>query len=79
MSRLLENSKSYRDILLSKNSFNTNDEYVAGHSRALSDGEEHGKGEKNGEIGSLTDISKRTELSAKNKYNGNDEYNASKA
>lgn len=79
MSRLLDNSKAFRDVLLAKNSFNVNDEYVSGHKNALSDGDEKGKGEKDGSIGSATDISKRVELSAKNLYNSNDEYNASKA
>lgn len=78
MSRLLENSPQYRDILLSKNNFTNNDEYQIGHSRALSDGDEHGKGETE-TIGSATDIKKRAQLEAKNTYNQNDPYDITNA
>lgn len=78
MSRLLDNSDQYRDPLIAKNNFTNSDEYNVGHSRALSDGDEHGKGETN-TIGSVIDISKRQELEAKNKYTLNDPYDASNA
>lgn len=78
MSRLLENSDQYRDPLLAKNEFTDNDEYQVGHSRALSDGDEHGKGETD-TIGSATDIKKRQQLEAKNLYTLNDPYDITKA
>jgi hypothetical protein len=34
----------------------------------MSDGDERGKGENNGQVGSLTDINKRNDLVASNKY-----------
>lgn len=75
MSRLSENSKVYRETLLSKNAYNNNSEYNVGHKNALSDGDEHGRGEKAGSIGTSTDIAKRTELLSKNMYNKNKPYN----
>lgn len=78
MSRLLDNSDQYRDPLLAKNTHSNNDEYNVGHSRALSDGDEHGKGETK-TIGSATDIAKRSELEAKNQYTLNDPYDITKA
>ena len=79
MSRLLKNGKEYRDKLISKNHFTQNDNYDIGHSRAQSDGDEHGKGEKDGSIGSATDIAKRGELMTKNIYTKNNEYDISNA
>ena len=79
MSRLLDNSVEYREKLLAKNKYTKNDEYRASHADALSDGDEQGKGEKNGSIGGLTDIKQREALMAKNKYSFNDPYNDSNA
>lgn len=73
MSRLLNNSPQFRDPLLSKNTFNSEDTYNIANPRALSDGDEHGKGETN-TIGSATDIAKRNQLQAKNLYNNNKPY-----
>lgn len=78
MSRLLDNSDQYRDPLIAKNFFTNNDEYNIGNSRALSDGDEHGKGETN-TIGSITDITKRNQLEAKNLYTKNVPYDSSNA
>lgn len=78
MSRLLDNSDQYRNPLLAKNVFTNNDEYQIGNSHALSDGDEHGKGETD-TIGSATDIKKRTQLQAKNIFTINDPYDSSKA
>ena len=75
MSRLLNNSNQYRDPLIAKNTFSNNDEYNVGNSKALSDGDEHGKGETT-TIGSATDIAKRAQLEAKNIYNRNKPYDA---
>jgi len=78
MSRLLENSPQYRNPLLAKNEFTNNDEYNVGHENALSDGDEHGKGETE-TIGSATDIKKRKQLEAKNQFTQNDPYDITKA
>lgn len=79
MSRLLENSKEYREQLLAKNFHSKENEYQIGNTRALSDGDEKGKGENNGSVGSATDIQKRNELIAKNKFSRNNEYDISNA
>lgn len=78
MSRLLKNSDQYRDPLIAKNKFSSNDDYNIGNSRALSDGDEFGKGETT-TIGSATDIRKRQELSAKNIYSKNSPYDIESA
>jgi hypothetical protein len=77
MSRLLESGKEYREKLIAKNSYNRNNEYTNSHKNALSDGDEHGRGELNGTIGTSVDIKQRETLIAKNKYNSNNEYGES--
>lgn len=79
MSRLLDNSKEFRDKLLAKNFHSKENEYQIGNTRALSDGDEKGKGEFNGSVGSSTDIQKRKELLAKNRFGKNNEYDISNA
>ena len=79
MSRLLDQSKGFRDVLLAKNTFNVDKDYNVGHANALSDGDEQGKGEKDGSVGSATDIIKKETLLKKNKYNSADEYGDSNA
>lgn len=79
MSRLEDISKEFRDKLLVKNIYGNNDGYTSSHANALSDGDEHGKGEKSGSIGGATDIKTRTSLLAKNKYSSNNDYNSSNA
>lgn len=79
MSKLEEVSEQYRKQQISRNSYDKNDEYVGTHDDALSDGDELGKGEKDGSVGSKTDIQKRKELKTKNKYSNNNPYNDSTA
>ena len=79
MSRLLDNSEQFREPLISKNTFTSEDEYDSGNSRALADGDAHGKGEVNGIVGNIDDIRQRNILQAKNLYNRNREYDASNA
>ena len=79
MSRLEKNSKPFRDSLLSKDIFSLDKPYDQSNSRALSDGDEHGKGEKNGIVGSKTDITQKTKLLTKNKYSSTKPYDASNA
>jgi len=79
MSRLEEVNLPFRTQQLAKNDYNNNDEYVAGNPDALSTGDEQGKGEFNGQVGSATDIKTRKVLMTKNKYNKNREYNAGTA
>jgi hypothetical protein len=79
MSRLEEINSEFRNKLLPKNDYNNNNKYDVSHPDTLSDGDELGKDEFNGSVGSFTDIKKRTELLVKNIYNSNDMYDSSKA
>lgn len=79
MSRLEDKSLPFRKQNVARNSYNNNDEYSVGHPNALSDGDELGKGEVNGQIGGLTDIKLREKSIAKNLFNKNKEYNAGTA
>lgn len=79
MSRLEDISVQYRETSVAKNDYNKNDEYSAGNPNALSTGDEKGKGEVNGQVGSATDIKTRQTLLTKNKFNKNKEYNAGTA
>ena len=44
------------------------------HPNAMSDGDEKGKGEVDGKVGSSIDIQTRTDVVARNKYNGSKGY-----
>jgi hypothetical protein len=44
------------------------------HPNAMSDGDDRGKGENNGNVGSSIDIQTRTDVVARNKYNGSKGY-----
>lgn len=79
MSKLEEVSLPFRTCTIAKNDYNYNDEYNVGHPDALSTGDEEGKGEVNGQVGSASDIKARKKEIAKNKYNYNREYNAATA
>lgn len=79
MSRLEEISVQFRKAQLNRNPYDKNNEFGASHPNALSDGDDKGKGENNGSVGSKTDISQRKLSEAKNKYNKNKEYNDSTA
>lgn len=79
MSRLEEISKEFREKQISRNNHNRNDEYSGTHPDALSDGDELGKGEKDGSIGSQTDIKERKIQKTRNKYDYNNPYTDSTA
>jgi hypothetical protein len=79
MSRLEDISEQYRKREEARNSYNKNDEFGVGHPNALSDGDEKGKGENAGQVGSKTDIEQRKLAAAKNKYNLNRPYDDSTA
>ena len=79
MSRLLENSEEFRNQNIVRNIYDDGDEYNSGNSRALSDGDEFGKGETAQGVGSATDIAKRNELQARNIYTRNNEYGIANA
>ena len=79
MSRLEDISLQFRTCTIAKNDYDNNDPYVAGNPDALSTGDEQGKGEFNGSVGSATDIKMRETLITKNKFGKNNEYNAGTA
>ena len=76
MSKLEDISVPFRKCEIAKNTYDNNDPYTGGHSNALSNGDELGKGETNGQAGGATDIKARETMLAKNCFNKNREYNA---
>ena len=79
MSRLVDLSKQFRDRELARNEYDNNDQYLGTHPNSLSDGDEKGKGELIGSIGSRTDILTRNRSKARNLYNEENPYNISNA
>ena len=79
MSRLEGVSLPFRKCSITKNDYDDLDQYNAGHPDALSTGDEEGKGELNGNIGSKTDIMDRKCSISKNQYQDGKQYNASTA
>lgn len=75
MSRLEGISLPFRVKHIARNAYDENDKYEVGHSNALSNGDEPGKGEVDGQVGGLTDIRTREKSMARNRYNRNREYN----
>jgi hypothetical protein len=75
MSKLEDNSVSFKKKNISRNRYDNNKYYNVSHPNALSTGDEPGKGEVNGQVGNATDIKTRDKLIVKNKYNKNKEYN----
>ena len=69
-------SEKYRTELLNKNNYTSNNFYSSINKDALSDGDEKGKGDLNGSVGSKTDINTRLENINKNKFKANSEYNS---
>jgi hypothetical protein len=67
-------SEQYRTELVNKNIYNTSKNYDNQHSNALSNGDDKGKGEFNGNVGSRTDIANRTDLVNKNTYSNKKNY-----
>ena len=61
-------AEQFRNESIARNSYQTKSAYDSNHPNALSNGDEKGKGEFSGKVGSLTDINERTTLGAKNKY-----------
>ncbi len=79
MSRLETVSKEFRDKNLAKNSYSNNDDYGVSHPNAVSDGDNKGKGENNGSVGSATDIEARSKSLTKNKFSPNKPYDSASA
>jgi hypothetical protein len=71
-------SEGFRNRELVRNKYKATSEYRASHPNALSDGDELGKGENNGSIGSATDIRERNVAEARNRFTKNNQYDISK-
>jgi len=59
-------AEQFGNILLARNEYNYGDLYDSSNTGALSDGDDRGRGENNGSIGTKTDISERKTLQARN-------------
>ena len=57
-----------------RNSYNNQNAYNSKNPNALSDGDEKGKGENNGSVGSLTDVNSRKDSVARNKFGETKKY-----
>lgn len=71
-------SNGFRNREAVRNKYKSTDEYNVGHPNAKSDGDELGKGENNGSIGSRTDIRERRLSEARNFFTKNNPYDISK-
>jgi len=65
-----------RIISIARNSYDQNKSYGSTNPNALSNGDEKGKGELDGQVGSLTDINTRVDNMGRNVYDQNAEYNS---
>jgi hypothetical protein len=69
-------AEKYRQEVLGPNLYKQDKFYSSSNQNALSDGDEKGKGELNGSIGSQTDIQTRISNQGKNRYNNGNEYSS---
>ena len=64
-------SGNFRQEALARNNYQGTKTYDSNHPNAMSDGDERGKGDNNGSIGSSTDINLRVDALGRNKYGPN--------
>ena len=69
-------SEKFRQEHIARNSYDYNTVYDSNNRNALSDGDEKGKGENNGSVGSSVDIQNRIENLGRNRYSNNNEYSS---
>jgi hypothetical protein len=67
-------AEQQRNQLMPKNYYNMVDPYSSSHKHALSDGDEHGKGDYNNSVGGKTDIIVRIDNLKSNKHNPKNPY-----
>ena len=65
-----------RDPMLATNEYQPSNAYGVNHPNAMADGDNKGKGENNGLIGSATDRAERARQLAMNKFNAANTYKA---
>ena len=69
-------AEKLRKEVISKNSYNSSNGQSSVNKNALSDGDEKGKGDVNGQVGSSVDIQNRIDNLGRNRYNGQNEYSS---
>ena len=69
-------AEKLRKEVISKNSYNSSNGYSSINKNALSDGDERGKGDVNGQVGSSIDIQNRIANLGRNRYNNGNEYSS---
>jgi len=77
MSKLTDIANAERKVELGRKSYQENAPYDGNHKNALSDGDDKGKGEKNGKVGSATDNAEKAKNLARNKFGQNKPYDQS--
>lgn len=65
-----------RKAALARNEYDVDGAYSSTNKNALSDGDEKGKGDVDGSVGSVTDINIRKDNMGRNVYGGENEYNS---
>jgi hypothetical protein len=73
---ILNDNKIYRELMLKRNAYSKNDEYNGSHPNALSTGDEKGKDENGGQIGSSSDILARERMLKFKKFSSNNPYDS---
>ena len=69
-------AEKLRKEVISKNLYPTGNSYSSVNKNALSDGDEKGKGDVNGQVGSSVDIQNRIDNLGRNRYNNGNEYSS---
>lgn len=69
-------ANKYRTEILGPNVYKDNNEYSSVNKNALSDGDDKGKGDVNGQVGSSVDIQNRIDNMGRNRYSIVNEYSS---
>jgi len=67
-------AEKQRKIALARNEYDNDGKYGSTNKNALSDGDNKGKGDVDGQVGSRTDINNRISITGKNEYGDNNGY-----
>jgi len=69
-------AEKLRQEVISRNTYNGEKSYSSVNKNALSDGDEKGKGDVNGQVGSSVDIQNRIDNMGRNRYGVDNEYSS---
>jgi hypothetical protein len=69
-------AEKLRQEVISRNVYNGDKSYSSVNKNALSDGDEKGKGDVNGQVGSSVDIQNRIDNMGRNRYGVDNEYSS---